>query len=83
MKNITVAVSDRTNRDARVWAARRDTSLSNMCRTFWNPLPNIRSACAFPLTASESDSENRNETGIAAGSPPAYANFSKKMPVRL
>jgi hypothetical protein len=67
MKNITVAVSDRANRDARVWAARRDTSLSKIVQNFLEPLPNIRSARA--LAASESDSENRNETGVPAGSP--------------
>ena len=81
MKNITVAVTDRAYHDARVWAARRDTSLSKIVQNFLESLPSIRSARA--LAASESDSAKRNETGIAAGSPPAYANFSKKMPVRL
>jgi hypothetical protein len=37
MKNMTVAVSDRTYHDARVWAARRDTPLSKIVRDF--PLP--------------------------------------------
>jgi hypothetical protein len=67
MKNITVAVSDRANRDARVWAARRDTSLSKIVQNFLESLPNIRSARS--LAAPESDSENRNETGVPAGSP--------------
>ena len=62
MKNITVAVSDRAYHDARVWAARRDTSLSKVVQDFLEGLPKLRSAPAFPLAPSESEIENESET---------------------
>lgn len=65
MKNITVAVSDRAHHDARVWAARRDTSLSKVVQDFLEALPRIRSAHAFPLAPSENEIEHENETGEA------------------
>ncbi|HTA79139.1 MAG TPA: hypothetical protein VK720_06305 [Terracidiphilus sp.] len=76
MKNITVAVSDRANRDARVWAARRDTSLSKIVQNFLESLPSIRSARA--LAASESDSAKRNETGSQPGARPHTPTSRKK-----
>ena len=62
MKNITVAVTDRAYHDARVWAARRDTSLSKIVQDFLEDLPTLRSAPAFPLAPSESEIEDENET---------------------
>jgi hypothetical protein len=44
MKNIAVALSDRAYHAARVWAARRDTSLSKIVQDFLESLPRIRSA---------------------------------------
>lgn len=61
MKNITVAVSDRAYHDARVWAARRDTSVSKIVQDFLEDLPTIRFARAFPLPASESEIAKRKK----------------------
>ena len=49
MKRITVAVHERTYREARVWAAERDTSLSAVVAYLLETLPRIaRAARAFP-----------------------------------
>jgi hypothetical protein len=49
MKNITVCVSDKAYREARVWAAARETSLSRVVQYLITTLPNIsRVANAFP-----------------------------------
>ena len=49
MRSITVKISDDTYRDARVWAARRDTTVSAIARYFLQNLPTIaRAARAFP-----------------------------------
>jgi hypothetical protein len=69
MKNITVAVTDRAYHDARVWAARRDTSLSKVVQNFLEALPRLRSAQAFPLAGSESDIEDQDEIREAAEHP--------------
>ncbi len=57
MKNITVAVNDRAWHDARVWAARRDTSLSKIVQDFLEALPTLPSAQGFPLPPCESETE--------------------------
>jgi hypothetical protein len=49
MKNITVSVSDKAYREARVWAAAHETSLSRVVQHLISTLPNIgRAASAFP-----------------------------------
>jgi len=56
MKNITVCVTERSYREARVWAAERETSLSRVVQYLIETLPGIRRAnLAFPeaKTASE------------------------------
>ena len=56
MKNITVCVTERAYREARVWAAERETSLSRVVQYLITTLPGIRRAnLAFPeaKTASE------------------------------
>lgn len=58
MKNITVAISDQAYHDARVWAARRDTSLSRIVQNFLEALPSLPGARAFPLAASENETED-------------------------
>ena len=44
MKNITVSVPDETYRSARVWAARRDTSVSAVVGYLLQTLPGIQRA---------------------------------------
>jgi hypothetical protein len=59
MKNITVAVSDKSYRQARVWAAARDTSLSKIVQYLIETLPNIdRAARAFPVPKPPSAENN-------------------------
>jgi hypothetical protein len=49
MKNITVSVTGEAYRSARVWAARRDTSVSAVVRYLLETLPGIQPAThAFP-----------------------------------
>jgi hypothetical protein len=49
MKNITVCVTERAYREARVWAAARETSISRVVQYLITTLPNIsRVANAFP-----------------------------------
>ena len=57
MKNITVVVSDHAYHDARVWAARRDTSISKIVQNFLEALPTLPGARAFPLPDCESETE--------------------------
>jgi hypothetical protein len=48
MKNITVSVPDQVYRQARVWAARRDTSISAVVKYLLETLPGLpRAAHAF------------------------------------
>jgi hypothetical protein len=48
MKNITVAVSDDTYRQARIWAAKNDTSVSAVVQDLLQNLPGLaRVASAF------------------------------------
>ena len=49
MRNITVAVDDKTYRDIRLWCAVRDISVSRVVRTFLADLPRIKSVRRFPL----------------------------------
>jgi len=50
MRNITVSVSDETYRQARVWAAQRDSSVSAVVEYLLRTLPSItRAARAFPV----------------------------------
>ena len=49
MRNITVTVSDEAYRQARVWAANHDTSVSAVVQYLLTTLPGIaRAANAFP-----------------------------------
>jgi hypothetical protein len=49
MRNITVTVSDQTYRQARIWAAQRDTSVSAVAQYLLQTLPGIaRAERAFP-----------------------------------
>jgi hypothetical protein len=60
MKNITVCISDNTYRQARVWAARRDTSVSAVVTTLLENLPGMaRPLCPSPAA-------KPNETKLAA-----------------
>jgi hypothetical protein len=53
MRNITVTVSDETYRQARVWAAQRDTSVSGVVAYLLQTLPGIsRAAAAFAVKPS-------------------------------
>jgi hypothetical protein len=47
MRNITVKISGDTGRDAHVWAARRDTSISAIMQVLLQTLPNLRAARAI------------------------------------
>ena len=50
MKNITVCVPDETYRRARVWAAERETSVSQIVAYLLETLPNIKRATRrFPV----------------------------------
>jgi len=49
MRNITVTISDQAYRDARVWCAKRDTSVSRVVQTFLEDLPRLKHARRFPL----------------------------------
>ncbi len=49
MRNITVAVDDKTYRDIRLWCAVRDISVSRVVRIFLEDLPRLENVCRFPL----------------------------------
>jgi len=56
MKNITVCVTERSYREARIWAAERDTSLSRVVQYLITTLPGIRRAnLAFPEAKTTSE----------------------------
>lgn len=56
MKNITVTVSDKAYREARVWAAQRDTSLSRVVQYLIATLPTTsRAARAFLVAKTDSE----------------------------
>jgi len=59
MRNITVTVSDETYRQALVWAASRDTSVSAVVAYLLQTLPAIlRAARRFPACTPESVKPN-------------------------
>ena len=61
MKNITVSVSDKSYRDARVWSAQRDTSLSRIVQHLISTLPKIeRAQQAFPIKTGSNAPEKAN-----------------------
>jgi hypothetical protein len=49
-KNITVSINDSVYRDARVWCARRNTSISAVVQRFLEDLPHIKTSRQFPLS---------------------------------
>ncbi len=52
MRNVTVSVPDHVYRQARVWAAQRDQSISSVVTFILENLPNIpRAARRFPVVA--------------------------------
>jgi len=54
MRNITVTVSDQSYRQARIWAAQRDTSVSAVVQYLLQTLPGIKRAAAeFPVAKPE------------------------------
>jgi hypothetical protein len=63
MKNITVCVSDRVHHEIRVWAARRDTSLSKIVQDFLEDLPNLDTARDFPISPFE-EKDRRNTRAL-------------------
>ena len=61
MKNITVTVSDKSYREARVWAAEHESSLSRIVQYLIETLPGIpRAARQFP--AAKANSANPEST---------------------
>jgi hypothetical protein len=64
MKNITVCVSDKAYRDARVWAAKRDTSISAVVACLLENLPGLKVA----------------QRGFPLESPPATPNGPSRSP---
>jgi hypothetical protein len=59
MRNITVSVSDATYREARIWAAERDVSVSAVVAFLLETLPHIRRAeSRFPAYIQESEGRN-------------------------
>ena len=67
MKNITVTVSDQAYRNARVWAAQRETSQARIVQYLISTLPTMaRAARAFPVPG----------TGSSAPETPAPAALS-------
>jgi hypothetical protein len=74
MRNITVTVSDQSYRQARVWAAQRDTSVSAVVQYLLQTLPGIsRATTAFPVAkppqnspaAAQSDTLSIEKTAIS------------------
>ena len=60
MPNITVAVPEIVYRRARVWAAERNTSVSQVVRYFLETLPGLKRAeRAFPIPASPASTARR------------------------
>jgi hypothetical protein len=48
MRNITVKISDDTDRDARAWSVRRNTSASAVMQYLLQTRPNLRVPRVFP-----------------------------------
>jgi hypothetical protein len=67
MRNITVTVSDQTYRQARIWAAQRDTAVSAVVQYLLQTLPGIaRATTAFPVAKPP-----QNEPAAAQSEPPS------------
>ena len=49
MRNITVAIDDKTYRDIRIWCAVRDITVSRVDRTLLQDLPRLENVCRFPF----------------------------------
>jgi|HubBroStandDraft_2_1064218.scaffolds.fasta_scaffold15641_1 hypothetical protein len=49
MRNITLAVDEKTYHDIRLWCALRDISVSRVVRAFLQDLPRLESVRRFPL----------------------------------
>jgi hypothetical protein len=60
-KNITVAVSDGTYRKARVWAAKHNTSVSEIVQTLLDYLPGVVHAF-HELRTNDPDFDTRRRT---------------------
>jgi hypothetical protein len=64
MRNITVTVSDQSYRQARVWAAQHDISLSRVVQHLIETLPGVkRAALAFPVTKNASEKPESAPSG--------------------
>ncbi len=65
MKNITVTVSDQSYRQARVWAAQHETSLSSVVQYLIETLPGVkRAALAFPVAKNAPEKPERAPSGM-------------------
>jgi len=72
MRNITVTVSDQTYRQARIWAAQRDTSVSAVVQYLLQTLPGIKRAMiAFPV-----DKPAQNTPTVAQLAPLPIDNYA-------
>jgi hypothetical protein len=82
MKNITVSVSEEAYREARVWAAERETSLSRVVQYFISTLLGIkRAARAFPLpNAGANKPESTSSVTNSAQKPSFPAQSSAQEP---
>jgi hypothetical protein len=70
-KNITVTVPEETYRQARVWAAERDTSISAVVAYLLESLPGIpRAARAFPARHAPASTPQTLAANPAPGAPP-------------
>lgn len=70
-KNITVTVPEETYRQARVWAAERDTSISAVVAYLLETLPGIpRAARAFPARHAPASTPQTLAGSPASGAPP-------------
>jgi hypothetical protein len=68
MKRITVSIPDQVYRQARVWAARRDTSISAVVKYLPETLPGIqRTAQVFPVIKSTLPAANTPELSENVG----------------
>jgi hypothetical protein len=80
MRNITVSVSDETYRQARIWAAQRDTSVSAIVQYLLQTLPSVtRAATAFPVRGQFAPAV----ASFSPPSPPSPPLRSDFLPVKL
>jgi hypothetical protein len=71
MKNITESVTDKAWREARVWAAEHDTSLSRIVQYFISSLPGLKSAGhRFPLSDDRARVQNPSSTATNSDKKP-------------